>query len=294
MYFLKFLYDLAKWNLKPQYQDSLQGLIETLDDNPTIVVELASHTDIRDTDERNDILSQKRAQSVVDYLILRGIDPDRLVAKGYGERVPLEVDRNHYLNGILVIDSGTVLTEEFINGLPDTEKKEYAHQLNRRTEFSVIRNDFVPKETIADVTLPKQIDIIINPEEEQNAIKLLKDVQGRFGMRCEINGYPIDVYIDPKLSKPFVSLEDALYLLRSGSISKEDFAGEASEVIANSSIIDKAVFLVEEMKVEKNFINNFEVTVSYKLPKGFYLDEATFSLIGAYKIDEEKEIILFE
>ena len=76
------LYDLAKWDLKPQYQDSLQGLIKTLDENPKLVVELASHTDSRDSDERNDILSQKRAQSVVDYLILRGIDPERLVAKG--------------------------------------------------------------------------------------------------------------------------------------------------------------------------------------------------------------------
>ena len=93
------LYDLAKWDLKPQYQDSLQGLIKTLDENPTLVVELASHTDLRDTDERNDILSQKRAQSVVDYLILRGIDPDRLVAKGYGERVPRELHHKYYLNG---------------------------------------------------------------------------------------------------------------------------------------------------------------------------------------------------
>ncbi len=85
------LYDLAKWDLKPQYQDSLQGLITTLDENPTLIVELASHTDARDTYERNDILSQRRAQSVVDYLIERGIDPDRLVAKGYGERVPRQM-----------------------------------------------------------------------------------------------------------------------------------------------------------------------------------------------------------
>ncbi|HRZ76547.1 MAG TPA: OmpA family protein, partial [Bacteroidales bacterium] len=82
------LYDLAKWDLKPQYQDSLIGLIQILEKNPTFVIELAAHTDARDTDEKNDILSQNRAQSVVDYLILRGINPGRLVAKGYGERVP--------------------------------------------------------------------------------------------------------------------------------------------------------------------------------------------------------------
>jgi len=288
------LYDLAKWDLKPQYQDSLQGLIETLDENPTLVVELASHTDIRDTDERNDILSQKRAQSAVDYLILRGIDPDRLVAKGYGERVNREVDRNYYLNDILLIDSGTVLTEEFIDGLPNTEKKEYAHQLNRRTEFTVLRNDFVPKETIADVTVPKKIDIIVNPEEEVNSTRLLKDAEGRFGVRCEINGYPIDVYIDKRLNKPMISLDDALNLLRDGAISKDDFAGEASEILANSSIIDNAVFLAEEMKVEKNYITMFEVMVNYKITRGFYLDEATFSLIGIYKIDEEKGLMIFE
>jgi peptidoglycan-associated lipoprotein len=288
------LYDLAKWDLKPQYQDSLQGLIKTLDDNPTIVVELASHTDARDTDERNDILSQKRAQSVVDYLILRGIDPDRLVAKGYGERVPRELDHNYYLNGVLVLDSGVVLTEAYINGLPNTEKKEFAHQLNRRTEFSVLNNDFVPKQKLDTVYVPKQIDIVVNPVKEVKKIQLLKDKEGRFGVKCEVNGYPIDVYVDKKINRPMISLQNALNLLRDGAISKDDFAGEANKVLANSSIADLAVFLVEELKVDKNYITMFEVTVNYKIPVGFYLDEATFSLLGKYKIDEENKQIIFE
>ena len=288
------LYDLAKWDLKPQYQDSLQGLIETLDDNPTIVVELASHTDSRDTDQRNDILSQKRAQSVVDYLIIRGIDPDRLEAKGYGERVPRALLRNYYLNNILVLDSGTVLREEFINTLATNELKEYAHQLNRRTEFSVLRNDFVPKQKIADVTLPKKIDIVVNPDEEVESTALIKDADGRFGVRCEINGYPITVFIDSRLREPVISLENALNLLRDGAISKDDFAGDPNEILANSSIADKAVFLVEEMKISKNYVTMFEVTVSHKFPTGFYMDKATFSLIGDYEIDEEKMLMIFK
>ena len=288
------LYDLAKWDLKPQYQDSLQGLIKTLDENPTLVIELASHTDIRDTEERNDILSQKRAQSVVDYLILRGIDPDRLVAKGYGERANREVYRNYYMNQVLVLDSGTVLSEEYINSLPTTEIKEFAHQLNRRTEFSVLRNDFVPKQKIADVTIPKKIDIIVNPDEELNSVPLKVDKEGRYGVRCEVNGYSIDVYIDPRLNKPVISLEDALNLLRDGAIGKDDFAGDPNVVLANSSILDKAVFLIEELKIEKNYITMIEVTVLHKLEKGFYLDEATFSLIGDYKIDEENKKMIFE
>ena len=288
------LYDLAKWNLKPQYMDSLQGLIQTLDENPTLVVELASHTDSRDTDERNDILSQKRAQSVVDYLIIRGIDPDRLVAKGYGERVPRELLKNYYLNGVQILDSANVLNEEFISSLPNNEKKEFAHQLNRRTEFSVLRNDFVPKEKLADVVIPTKVDIVINPEIEERSVPLKTDSEGRQGVRCEVNSYAIDVYIDKRLNKPFISLESALNLLRDGAISKDDFAGDPNEVLANSTIMDKAVFLIEELKIDKNYITMIEVTVSYKLESGFYLDESTFSLIGNYRIDEEAKKVFFE
>ncbi|MCF8379043.1 MAG: OmpA family protein [Bacteroidales bacterium] len=290
------LYDLAKWDLKPQYQDSLQGLIKTLDDNPRMVVELASHTDARDTDERNDILSQRRAQSVVDYLILRGIDPDRLVAKGYGERAPRELLKDYYLNGIAVLDSGNVLTEEFINKLKDTEQKEFAHQLNRRTEFSVLRNDFVPKERLDTVVVPvaRKINIVINPELEESYANLIKDADGRFGVRCEVNGYPINVYIDKSLREPAICLADALSLLREGAIGKDDFAGDPLEILADASIQDKAYFLIEEIKIEKNYITMIEVMVNHKLERGFYLDEATFSQIGNYKIDEENNKMIFE
>ena len=81
------LYALDKWDLQPQYQDSLQQLVELLYDNENLVIELRSHTDSRASYEYNDILSQKRAQSVVDFLVSKGIDPGRLVAKGYGERI---------------------------------------------------------------------------------------------------------------------------------------------------------------------------------------------------------------
>jgi len=96
------------------------------------------------------------------------------------------------------------------------------------------------------------------------------------------------------LNKPFISLESALNLLRDGAISKDDFAGDPNEVLANSTIMDKAVFLIEELKIDKNYITMIEVTVSYKLESGFYLDESTFSLIGKYRIDEEAKKVFFE
>jgi peptidoglycan-associated lipoprotein len=137
-------YDFAKWDLRPEAMVSLDKLIETLNDNPTITIELMAHTDARDSHEYNMDLSQKRAQSVVDYLIERGIDPARLSAMGYGETVPKTVTKRISEN-YSFLNEGTVLDENYINALPVTRQEE-AHQLNRRTEFRVLRTDFKPGE----------------------------------------------------------------------------------------------------------------------------------------------------
>ncbi len=134
-------YDLAKWELRPESKVALDGLIEVLNDNPTIVIELGSHTDIRSSDAYNLTLSQKRAQSVVDYLIESGIASDRLVAKGYGETTPRVIPFD-----VSFMKKDDVITEAYINKLPTEEQKEEAHQMNRRTEFRVLRSDYVPKQ----------------------------------------------------------------------------------------------------------------------------------------------------
>lgn len=135
------LYDFGKWDLRPESMVSLDKLVETLLDNPNVTIELMSHTDSRDTEEYNQTLSQKRAQVVVQYLIDKGIEADRLIAKGYGESTPKVVDAviagdNNFLK------IGTVLSEQFINTLPNDEQKEISHQINRRTEFKVVRTDY--------------------------------------------------------------------------------------------------------------------------------------------------------
>jgi peptidoglycan-associated lipoprotein len=151
------LYEFARWELLPQYQDSLNGLITTLQDNPEIVIELASHTDSRGTDAVNDTLSQKRAQSVVDYLIERGINPARLVAVGYGKRVPRTIDKTIIRDGF-TFEAGVVLNENYINSLPTERHRDVAHQLNRRTEFRVLSEDFDPEEELQQQS-PVQIDL---------------------------------------------------------------------------------------------------------------------------------------
>jgi peptidoglycan-associated lipoprotein len=137
------LYALDKWDLAPQYQDSLTNLVALLNDNGNIVIELRSHTDTRGSDQYNDVLSQKRAQSVVDFIISQGIDPRRLVAKGYGEKVPRVLDKDVVRENYR-FKAGTELNDKFINSLPSEEIKEAAYQLNRRTEFSVLSKDFKP------------------------------------------------------------------------------------------------------------------------------------------------------
>lgn len=136
-------YDFGKWDLRPESMVSLDKLVETLIDNPNITIELMSHTDSRDTEEYNLTLSQKRAQSVVDYLVSKGIELERLTAKGYGESSPKVVDAE-IVGQSPFLRAGTPLSEQYINSLANDEQKEIAHQINRRTEFKVLRTDYVP------------------------------------------------------------------------------------------------------------------------------------------------------
>jgi peptidoglycan-associated lipoprotein len=135
------LYDFARWDLRPESMVALDGLVETLNNNPNITIELASHTDARGGEAHNLELSQKRAQSVVNYLIENGIAADRLVARGYGKSRPRTVD-SKLSETFEFLPEGTVLTEEFIESLPYEDEKEEAHQVNRRTEFEVISTDY--------------------------------------------------------------------------------------------------------------------------------------------------------
>lgn len=281
------LYDLAKWDLKPQYQDSLQGLITTLNDNPTLKIELASHTDSRDTYEHNDILSQHRAQSVVDYLIERGIDPDRLVAKGYGERVPRTLTRDVTVNGYL-FKAGTTLSESYIDSLPTNDYKEAAHQLNRRTEFKVISKDFVPKPK--NVELSKTVQIQINPED--NVVKYtLAPKSGLIMAPCVINGYSKEFTFDPKLTGQ-ISVEETMKLLSEGSIGKEDFKGDPEQVLANGTVANRSILVIKDFTIANTTIHDVELMVNTQLAYPIVIGNAIMDKFGSYSIDTQQQQII--
>lgn len=108
-------YDLNKWGILPQSEIELDKLVSILKENPTLVIELGSHTDSRGSDSYNLVLSQRRSESAVAYIVSQGVPRSRIVAKGYGE---------------------TELVNNCKNGVWCSEED---HRKNRRTEFKILR-----------------------------------------------------------------------------------------------------------------------------------------------------------
>ena len=133
-------YDFDKATLRPESKKALDEMIKMLNDNPNVTIELGAHTDRKGTDQYNERLASRRAQSVVDYLIAGGIKADRLEAKGYGESVPKTINKR-MAKQYDFLNEGDVLTEEFILNLTP-EQQEIADQINRRTEFKVLRTNY--------------------------------------------------------------------------------------------------------------------------------------------------------
>lgn len=127
-------------NAEVNSKDSLNYLFDIMKNNPKLVVQLEAHTDARGPDKDNQVLSQARAQACVDYLVKeKGVDAKRIVALGKGETEPRNLKRE--TSGF---KKGEELTEAYINKLTSKDLQEAAHQLNRRTVFRVLSNDFVP------------------------------------------------------------------------------------------------------------------------------------------------------
>ncbi len=282
------LYDLGKWDLKPQFEDSLQGLIETLQLNPTITIELASHTDARDTDEHNDILSQKRAQSVVDYLIIRGIDPLRLTAKGYGERVPRTIHKDMTVKGY-TFKEGTRLTEDFINKLPNNDVREAAHQMNRRTEFRILSKDFVPRTNIDENAT---VNIAINPTEA-NYIPIATDSRGYFAFDAHVDGYK-ELFTYSQNAEFCMSEKTALRLLQDGRINRDNFEGDVEKILGTGSVANGAVLTLKEIRIANKTLSNVKVKVVQKMVESWVIGKNTLKEFGDFEFDSKEKKLIFK
>jgi len=144
------LFEFNKCFFYPEFTDTLDKIVKILKENPKMRVELSAHTDARGSNAANQKLSECRAVEVVNYVVSKGIERERLTSKGEGEERPRTLEKD--MDGFA---KGTKLDEAYINGLKTEEEREKAHKLNRRVEMKKIDDGYVPKEA------PKK------PEEEK-------------------------------------------------------------------------------------------------------------------------------
>ena len=133
-------YDFDKATLTEASTTALDQLVTLLQENPHVTIELSAHCDYKGNSEYNKHLSLRRAQSVVDYLIKHGIEKERLTPVGYGKEKPKNV-RKKLTEKYPWLKEGDVLNEEFILK-QSKEHQEICNQLNRRTEFKVLRTTY--------------------------------------------------------------------------------------------------------------------------------------------------------
>ncbi|MBO4787011.1 MAG: OmpA family protein, partial [Prevotella sp.] len=164
-------YDFDKATLRPESTAALDDLVKLLNENPNVTIELSAHCDYRGSAAYNKNLSQRRAESVVNYLIAHGIAKDRLTPMGYGKEKPKTI-RKKLTERYTWLKEGDILTEEFIKSR-DEKEQEICNQLNRRTEFIVLRTTygmFVDKGNLKNPPQPKQKE---NIEDDDDGFEIV-------------------------------------------------------------------------------------------------------------------------
>ena len=312
-------FDLAKTELKGEFMDSLMDLYIVMENNPNIVVEIRSHTDCQPyIGLTNDTLSQRRAQTVVDYLVSRGIERDRLVAKGYADRVPRTLDEDvvvTYNGKQYPFSAGSVMECDYIATL-DPERQQAAHSLNRRLEFLVLRTDYVSRRLVENIaaTTPvaqqtedgKVIDLVNRPvDDDIDEVKPIivhdesvVDVTMVNSTRGEIpsivNGSQITMLIDERFMEPVaISWEEAMNLLYQGRITKDDFPRRDLSFDAEGNIIDKEIVIFKEMQIGEQRRQNVEVVVVKNVDYKFIINRTGLRQFGEYEFDKQRSKLIF-
>ncbi len=306
-------YDLAKWDLKDQYQDSLSDLLVILVNNPTYVIELASHTDSRPfLRVTNDTLSQRRAESVVDFLVARGIERERLVPKGYGDRIPrtLRTDCEVEMGGkVYKFPKGITITDDYIAKLKTKNEKEAAHQLNRRTEFRILRTDYVPqsvRDSLADAALKAPIVDMVKgtlppPDTEipivytDNHIKVSMIDGNKAQIYIILNGRAVPCIYDERYNDAAVLDWDvAMDFLLTGRITKDDFKDRDKAFDDEGNILDNSVLIFKSAYIGKYFADKYEVIVRKGMKYNMIVNKNGLKDFGTFTFSRARGEIIFE
>ena len=289
------LYEFNDAKLTKQYKDSLLDLYNIMIQNPTIVVELRSHTDYRGSDEFNEALSQRRAQSCVDFLIdEKKIDARRIVPKGYGEYKPRKFDTDFvymYAGKRYFFPKGTELTEKYITSLKDKNMQEAANALNRRTEFIVLRTDFVPEgDKIGAPVSTVPIKVI---KEKTVPVTI---TNGVVKGNCIANGKSYDFQIVKKSNTITMNYAIATQMLKDMIISVADFDEKEGAIKQeDGSIIENSVLYISELRLGDDYLENVPVIIKKNTVAPFVMGEDFIKeQWGYYTIDEKRSLIVFE
>jgi len=306
-------YDLGKWDLKDEYQDSLSDLLVVLVNNPSFVIELGSHTDTRPFPKiTNDTLSQHRAESVVDFLFARGIDRGRMVAHGYGDRIPRTLTHNtesHYNGKIYMFPKGVTLTDEYINKLKTKNEKEAAHQLNRRTEFRILRTDYIPaelidsledaslKQPIVDMTKGnKPLPVTVVPIIYNDNDIPLSMIDGRKALVYIIlNGANVPAVYDERYRDVAVLDWDvAMNFILTGRITKNDFKDKDKAFDKDGNILDNSVLTFSTAAIGRHETTKYEVLVKKGMKQKMIVSKNGILPFGAFHLDKGTSTLIFE
>ncbi len=309
-------FDLAKADLQSQFMDSLMDLYLVMENNPNLVVEIRSHTDCQPyVGLTNDTLSQLRAKSVVDYLVNRGIERERLVAKGYADRVPrtLDEDVSVVYNGKRYdFSAGTVLECDYIATLsPDHQQA--AHSLNRRIEFMVLREDYVPRNKVENLTAVtkdengKVVDLVNRntDDDDENEVKpsiihdestlyvtMINSTSGE--INCIANGFQVPMLIDERYAEPLaISWEEAMSLLYQQRLTKEDFLLRDQAFDPEGNILDRTIVIFKNMQIGEQRRENVEVVVVKGIDYKFIINRTGLQQFGKYEFDKQRSKLIF-
>lgn len=222
---------------------------------------------------------------------LKGIAADRIVPKGYGERVPRRLEKDMYSTYSgkkYFFAKGTYLTEDYINSLPSKNEQEAAHALNRRTEFTILRDDYVP----TDDTIAKVATGIAVIQERTLPVTIDGDnVKGT----CYANSKSMNFQIGNNSDEIFMNYADATRFLKESIISLEDFEEKAGAIKQeDGSIIEGSVLYLEELRIGDEYSENVKVTVKKNLPAAFVVgDQYIREEWGEYNIDKSRNMLIY-
>ena len=313
----KINFELAKTDIQSQFMDSLMDLYLVMENNPNLVVEIRAHTDCMPyVGLTNDTLSQRRAQSVVDYLVNRGIERERLVAKGYADRVPRTLDEDvvvNYNGQKYMFSAGTVLECDYIATLKG-DQQQAAHSLNRRIEFLVLREDYVPRNLVENLTSASQVkdekgkvvDLVetrsgddepeITPtivhDESTLYVTMINSTSGE--ITCIANGFQVPMLIDERYTEPIaISWEEAMSLLYQQRLTKEDFPLRDKSFDPEGNILDRTTILFKTMQIGEQRRENVEVVVVKGIDYKFIINRLGLQQFGNYEFDKQRSKLIF-